>query len=393
MIVRGFISHAFEDAMYEGGREAFKEQIHALVGKACAELSNGNAEVENRLNFECVGYGLPLPNEIRRLIRECDFLIADISQPEDGSRPVNPNVMYEVGYAMALNKQVLVMRRNAKPPPPSDIAEILAGTYPSLTDIPNKFLARMVEIVTQTLARVTLEPDRNEPLIAQVWFPAGTQEIHIICAPEVEPSSFSDPLAENFLQIDRYEDRDALFELSTFFARRYPEARLVRHVCDNFPSDILTGNIVLLGGPGCKDDEGNSVTRDFMQRLGSKVSYPKTGKGLIWGDDPLRPSRRTRRGVVEDWGTILAAQNPRNPAARVIILHGTLTYGTLAAATALIDTPSAMGNHLRLAALDLVDQLNGGAQFELLVKVQVGSGNAIWPPAIDFDSIRHVKTC
>lgn len=112
--IKGFVSHAFDDEMYEGGREAFKTAIETLVNRACGELSTDKAQVRHELFFEAQGYGRPLMVEVRNQIRECDFLIADITP--DPSGEVNSNVMYEIGYAMALEKRLLVIRHQTEAP-------------------------------------------------------------------------------------------------------------------------------------------------------------------------------------------------------------------------------------------------------------------------------------
>ncbi len=390
--VRGFVSHAFEDALYVGGRQVFKARVEELVAAACAQLGTDGAEVGFELFFEARGYGRPLLPEVRRQIRECDFLIADISQCADGTGPVNPNVMYEIGYAMALDKRVLVMRRTASAPPPSDIADLLAGTYDELSALPGVFLEETVRIVTETLARATRTISRIEPMIAQVWFPPDTKTINLVCAAEVERSRFAYTTEANYLHIDNFEDRDALFELSMFFSRRYPDAQVVRHLCSSFPTDAMSGNLVVLGGPGCVDGEGNSIGKDLLGALASQVRYPEDGDGLIYRDEEIRLSRYdSEETVLEDWGSFLAAQNPYNPSSRVILMHGTLTFGTLAAATALIDTPTAMKNHIRLAGMDLVDRFSGAAQFEALVRAEVGVGKRLRPPVIDFGTVRRIE--
>ena len=389
--VRCFVSHAFDDGLYVGGREAFKQRVGELIAAACAQLGTDDAKVGFELFFEATGYGRPLLPEVRRQIRECDFLIADISQGADGAGPVNPNVMYEIGYAMALEKGVIVMRHAASKPPPSDIADLLAGTYDRLEDLPGLFLDEAVRRVTETLAKANRATSRIEPMIAQVWFPPDTRTINLVCSAECERSRFAYPTEANYLHIDNFEDRDALFELSTFFARRYPDAQVVRHLCDSLPQDALSGNLVVLGGPGCVDGEGNSVAKDLMNALRSEVRYPEEGDGLIYRDDEIRLSRFDKdETVTEDWGTFLAAQNPYNPSSRIILLHGTLTFGTLAAATALIDTPTAMKNHIRLAGMGLVDRFSGAAQFEVLVKAEVGAGKRLRPPVLDFETVRRI---
>ena len=393
-IIRGFISHAFADAAYEGGVEAFRAEIRKLVAAACADFGSDDIAVGCPLFFFGNEYGRPLMASVREEIRRSDFLIADISQ-SDPTMPVNPNVMYELGFAMALMKRVVVMRRNTKPLPPADIADLLAGSYETLDAIPEEFLPEMIDVVRDVLAREGTESARAE-FVRKVWFPSDTRSISIVCARESEPTRFSDSDEANYVHLDNFEDRDALLELSSFFGRRFPNANVVSYLDEEMPHGAKNGDLVVLGGPGCVAGEGNGVTRDLLQMLNSKVHYPSSGEGLCWDDQPIRPTRYAgdddTKGVIDDWGSILAAPNPYNPSARVVLLHGTTTYGTLGAAIALIDTSIAMRNHLRLASLDLANRLTGAINFEVLVRAEVDSSRRVKPTTLDFDTIRRVES-
>lgn len=389
IVVRAFISHAFADANYDGGVARFREEVERLITTACEAMSVKGGEVTPELMFEARAFGRPLMNEIRRQIETCDVLVADISQP-DAEAEVNPNVMYEIGYATALKKRLIVMRRTTPKPPPVDIRDILAGSYDSLDQITAIFVDEATLAVTETLITATQQDIRIETL-EKVWFTRDTQSISIICAPDPEPSKFSDTHNPNYVDIDRFDDRDAVIELAIFLAKRYPQAKVVRYLCGELPPQALDGNLVVLGGPGCVTGEGNEVGKDLMGSLESCVSYPEEGDGLVWRGEPMRGTKfDAENRVVEDWGSILAAPNPYNPANRIVMLHGTNTYGTLAAAIALLDSPQALKNHLRVAGLGIQDRLTGHLNFEALVRAEVGANRRIKPPTLEFDLIRPI---
>jgi hypothetical protein len=73
--VRGFVSHAFGDAAYVGGREVFRNSVRALVASACADFAGDGIEVEHDLFFEATQYGGPLMPDVRGQIRTADFLL------------------------------------------------------------------------------------------------------------------------------------------------------------------------------------------------------------------------------------------------------------------------------------------------------------------------------
>jgi Nucleoside 2-deoxyribosyltransferase len=391
--VRAFVSHSFNDADYDGGIDAFREHIDKLAASACAAVSSEGAEVGRELFFEARSAGRPLMSEIRRQIRNCDLIIADITQADDGKGPVNPNVMYEIGYGMALDKPVLVIRRNTQPLPPSDIRDLLAGSYDRIEEIPTLFLEETTRMVTETIVGASQQHARIESMIERVWFHRDVRSIAIVCAPEPEQSRFADKLDPNFVRIDRFDDRDAIVELTAFFARRYPEARVVRYLCDDLPPEEVGGNLVVLGGPGFEPGEGNSLTRELMRALGSLATYPETADAMVWDDGaPLRTELDAEGCVVTDWSAVMAAPNPENPTNRVVLLHGTNTYGTLGAALALIDTPAAMGNHLKLSTLGIAHRLTGDLNFEVPIRAEVASNRQVRTPKLEFGSIRRIES-
>lgn len=390
--VRAFVSHSFRNEDYEGGVEAFRARVDDLIAAACAAVSPGGNEVGRELFIEARAYGRPLMPEVRRQIRACDFLVADITQADDGKGPVNPNVMYEIGYGMALEKPVLVIRRNTQPPPPSDIQDLLAGSYESLDEIPTKFLEQTSVMVAETIIGASVQDTRITSVLEKIWFPRDTTSIAIVCAPEPEQSHFADRRDPNFVRIDRFDDRDAIVELTAFFAKRYPEARVARYLCEELPPEDLGGNLVVLGGPGFEAGEGNSVARELMRSLSSAVEYPDSEDAMVWDGGEARLTEKDGEGcVVVDWGSVMAAPNPENPTRRVVLLHGTNTYGTMGAVLSLIDTPAAMRNHLLLESLGLGDKLTGKFNVEIAIRAEVGANRRVKTPTIDPGLIRKIE--
>ena len=390
--VRAFVSHSFRDENYDGGVAAFRARVDELLTAACASVSPQGKQLEHELFFEARTAGRPLMPEIRRQIRTSDFLVADITQSDDGKGPVNPNVMYEIGYSMALDKPVLVIRRNTQPPPPSDIQDLLAGSYESLDEIPTKFLQRASEMTAAAIIGANVQDARIHSVLEKFWFPRDTTSIAIVCAPEPEQSHFADRRDPNYVRIDRFDDRDAILELVAFFAKRYPEARVARYLCQELPHEEVGGNLVVLGGPGFEECEGNSMTRELMRSLSSAVCYPETEDAMIWNSGEPRFTEQDAEGcVVVDWGSVMAAPNPENPTKRVVLLHGTNTYGTMGAVLSLIDSPPAMRNLLLLDELGIADQLTGKFNFEIAIRAEVGSNRRVKTPTFDASLIRKIE--
>jgi hypothetical protein len=385
----GFVSHAFGDELYEGGVAAFRSAIQSLFSRVESVLSNRSGDISVIPYFAAEDYGRELPAQIRRQLRECDFLIADLSMIEEGSRVIfNENVLFEIGYAMALDIPVFFVRNKKAKTLPSDVRDILAGSY----DLPSEIADLLEASLAQTLARLISSGGsraNTNVRLSQTWFDPSVPTINIICTPEPERSRFASESEPNYLFVDNLEDRDALLEVSTFLARQYPKANIIRHSADTVPPDALNGNLVVLGGPGIEEGEGNKISRELMRALKSSVQYSTEFDGLEYLGKPYEVETRPDKSISTDWGCIIAAKNPMNSYARVVVFHGTYTYGTLAAALALSDMPNAMSNHLLLEDANVFDAQAGAHNFEAVFCVPVVAGR-VSAPKLQRELIRRI---
>jgi hypothetical protein len=389
----GFISHAFDDVLYEGGTRAFRNAVQLLFARVESILSNRSGDVSITPYFAAQDYGRELPAQLRRQLREADFLIADLTTREVADRAiVNENVLFELGFAMALEMPVLLVRSSRSKAIPSDVRDILAASYGAPTEIPNLLEASLAQLLARVMAVGGARASHADARVTQTWFEPNVAAIHVICTPEPERSRFASQSEPNYLFVDNLEDRDALLEVSTFLARQYPRAEIIRHSADAVPPDVLTGNLVVLGGPGIAQGEGNKIARDLMQALKSQVRYlDSDADGLEYADEQFVAETKPDGSVQRDWGCIIAAQNPMNPFARVVVCHGIFTYGTLAAALALSDRPAAMPNHLLLGDAGVLDPHSGGHQFEAVFDVQIVVNGRISVPRLRRELIRRIE--
>jgi hypothetical protein len=385
----GFISHAFGDELYDGGTAAFRAAVQKLFERVETVLSNRTGDISVRPYFAAENYGRELPVQIRRQLRECDFLIADLSAIEVGSRVIfNENVLFEVGYAMAIEIPVFFVRSKKTKALPSDVKDILAGSYGSPSEIADLLEAQLAQTLARLISSGGSRANANARL-SQTWFDASVTTINVICTPEPERSRFASESEPNYLFVDNLEDRDALLEVSTFLARQYPKANIIRHSADKVPPDALNGNLVVLGGPGIEEGEGNKITQEMMRALKSSVRYSADFDGLEYLGEPYRAESRPDKSISTDWGCIIAAKNPMNSYARVVVFHGIYTFGTLAAALALSDLPNAMPNHLILEDADVFDAQAGAHNFEAVFCVPVVAGR-VSAPKLERALIRRI---
>lgn len=389
-----FVSHAFDDATYDGGKAAFRVAIQDLLQRVEKTLSNDTGVVTIQPYFDASNVGRPLPAQLRRELDRCDLLIADVSSVAAMSDArVNENVLFELGYAMALQKPVLLVRRHSSAPPPADVRDLLVASYAAPRELPDLLESYLANIVARLLSTGGESHKGRDVRVKQTWFDPSTTTINIVCTPEPERSRFASRTNPNYLFIDNLEDRDALLEVSTFLARQYPTATLCRHSADSVAPDVLEGNLVVLGGPGFEDGDGNRITRELMRALGSTIRYADEVDGVCFG----KPSPYlVRRGLDEtlelDWGCVIAAKNPINPYTRVVMCHGIFTSGTLGAVLALSDSPAAMSNHLLLGDQGVFDPLAGGHQFEAVFPVSVIANGKISSPKLQRELIRSLRT-
>lgn len=95
--------------------------------------------------------------------------------------------------------------------------------------------------------------------------------------------------------------------------------------------DRVESDLICLGGT-----KNNEVTADVLDRLGDACPLSMTGSLIFWtepGKDPVRYEGTIEGNtVVNDIGLIVRARNPFKPDRTVVLLAGSHTYGTIAAA-------------------------------------------------------------
>jgi hypothetical protein len=83
-----------------------------------------HAGISPILPHQMIAPGSDLARGVLKLIERADFIIADVTES-------NPNVMFEIGYAQALRKPVLLILKEGSPP----ISSVLAGEIYLIYDL------------------------------------------------------------------------------------------------------------------------------------------------------------------------------------------------------------------------------------------------------------------
>jgi len=124
----------------------------------------------------------------------------------------------------------------------------------------------------------------------------------------------------------------ALSILSPILARAYRDVNLERvRLSSEVGGPDLDNDLLVIGGPK------NSIVADLLlKRLGSRMPLTVEGNVITWGGKSYE-GPADEGGVFHDFGYIVRAVHPMYPRRRVVIVAGSHTYGTAAAARWLAD--------------------------------------------------------
>ena len=207
------------------------------------------------------------------------------------------------------------------------------------------------------LFRAVPETRLQEELIFRFWFPRETSTIWVVCPQDHYPSEYADRSSPDYTYLDNLGDQDALLELMVFLSRHYPSATIQHFHSGNLPDGHTSGNLVVLGGPGSTSDIGNSVCKEMMEAVHSRISYSDDCEQMtvIMDEDaPLELHAEYRDGpgsgvtgqrrICKDVGYFARFPNPLNEESTVVLVNGIHTTGVLGAAKAFSERREALPN-------------------------------------------------
>ena len=218
-------------------------------------------------------------------------------------------------------------------------------------------------------------------VLYSAWFPRRVGAITIVAPPADESLVDADPTSPNYALMDRLGDRDAVYSVGTLLARKFPQAVVSLISSDDFEHYPLTGNLVIVGGPGqYVGDEwefGNSAHRIFVEKLGSNIGYTDDAEGMRVGGNEYR-ARTDRRGrLIEDWGAFASFQNPYRRASRIVMLHGVHTLGVVGATKVFDGSSDSLDNLTTLG--DWLASSGCASGFEAFFSVDILHGTVACP--------------
>jgi nucleoside 2-deoxyribosyltransferase len=100
--------------------EVWSDPVRDAIGRSCTDLAGEGLQLDCERADEIAKPGR-ITEQIIAALRNADLIIADITES-------NPNVMFELGFADALGKQIIVLNQDVEAAP-FDIKDWRAIAY------------------------------------------------------------------------------------------------------------------------------------------------------------------------------------------------------------------------------------------------------------------------
>ena len=364
-----FISHPFEPNNPTYDLEKFRTNIRLLISQAenLVRKEYSDFEIETQFVFNDLFQGLP--KQIDNKIRGSHLAIVDITENK-------PNIFFEYGLLQGLNIPSLLIKSKESMtifPIPADIKDRLPQLYDNFEGLIEACVNELVNFIKQLIHSDSL----YNIYLNKIWFPKDVSIIHVVTSTEAEKrEQFASPESDNYMLLESLGDKDSLLSIVTFLNRNYRNVSIPLYAADNFSSS-LEDNIVVIGGPGDEDGDGNAICKIFTENIKSKISYSDDCETLIYNSTNYIAKKYGNKTVL-DYGYFARFPNPFNPRSSVVLIHGIHTFGVLGAAKAFSDHPSAqvnIKNVLDVLKLDDIKQ----ASFECFFKVDVLQQSVVCP--------------
>ncbi len=367
--------------MTYNSRYAFFEHIAGMVragvGLACIRADHVKAA------------GHDLLAKIHLLIERAELVIAEISDP-------SPNVFYEVGYAVAHKKPLLLLvRQNTEIPTDLKGRELIEYTesQKGMTLFDDEFCAHLKQRVnSQTaLLRDMLEAETPQPA-------------YIVASPKYPEPSTSRILGQVY---DRrtFGDNLGVLGLLSAFGAMMGETRGVELISAQYgPRDLIDAdlNLYLIGSRKVNPIAGAMLRllQGNRQPQWCFDPYPGEKEDENWrvalyrtpGDNDTRPHGKTESrhgGIVHtlDHGIIVRGPHPHHPRRLVLIMAGAHSLGSGAACLAATRSPLILKikESLQSKNVDIADKKR---TFWVLVKGEANKTDGL----LDVEGVSIVET-
>jgi hypothetical protein len=370
-----FVSHPFLPKNETYDIEKFRTNIKLLVSNAenIVRREYQDFEIETTFVFNDLFHALP--KQIEAKIRASHLGIVDITESK-------PNIFFEYGLMYGLEIPALLIKAKTSMeafPIPADIKDRLPIVYENFDSLINDCVNNLADAFKQiidndSLANVHLD---------KIWFPNDVRTIHIVTSTESEKRiQFAAPESDNYMLLESLGDKDSLLAIVTFLNRRYRRVNTPMYAADTFSS--MEDDIVVIGGPGDDDGDGNKVCKIFTEKMDVKITYSEDCEKMLYKGHEYTASKEGEK-TIKDYGYFARFPNPLNPRTSVVLVHGIHTFGVLGAAKAFSDHPKAQGNIRKVMKKLNIDDIKK-ASFECYFPVDVLQQTVV-VPEIDEDNI------
>lgn len=371
-----FVSHPFEPKNPTYDIDKFRTNIKLLISQAenLVRKEYQDFEIETTFVFNDLFAGLP--QQIESSIRSSHLGIVDITENK-------ANIFFEYGLLYGLDIPVLLIKTTESMttfPIPADIKDRLPIVYENF----DKLLVAVVNNLADAFKKILHNDSLANIYLNKIWFPNDVKAVHVITSTESEKRvQFSAPESDNYMLLESLGDKDSLLSVVTFLNRHYRSINTPLYAADSF-SGSLEDNIVVIGGPGDDEGDGNPVCKIFSDKMQVKISYSEDCEKLLYKGHEYIAEKKGNK-TVKDWGYFARFPNPLNPRTSVVLVHGIHTFGVLGAAKAFSDHPSAQGNIRKVMKKLNLDDIKQ-ASFECFFPVDVLQQSVVCPD-IDEDYI------
>ena len=375
-----FVSHPFEPKNPTYDIEKFRTNIKLLVSQAenLVRKEYQDFEIETTFVFSDLFDGLP--QQIENNIRNSHLGIVDITENK-------ANIFFEYGLLYGLDIPVLLIKTAesmASFPIPADIKDRLPIVYENF----DKLLDTVLNNLADAFKRILHNDSLANIYLNKIWFPNDVKTIHVVTSTESEKRvQFSEPESDNYMLLESLGDKDSLLSVVTFLNRHYRNIITPMYAADSF-SGSLEDNLIVIGGPGDDDGDGNPICKIFTDKMQVKITYSEDCEKLLYKAHEYVAKKQGNKTVM-DWGYFARFPNPLNPRTSVVLVHGIHTFGVLGAAKAFSDHPSAQGNIRKVIEKLNLDDIKQ-ASFECFFPVDVLQQSVVCPD-IDEDYILQLE--
>ena len=337
----------FESEYYDRNKlERMVERATELI-----EKNHRNVNIQyKRINIHPVR---AIFSDVIEFIDMASFCVFELSDN-------NPNVLFELGYAVGKNKGIVIIRdETSKNPIPSDLTGLYLLKYNKDSKPLEKLTLTLSEYLDDYFKQYVLKKFKNA--LRNIWSFEKSEAISVISA-NLKQRYHMAPSSAN-----------ALVEVIITIKDIYPNIKIERFYSMNFLNNKkFNTDLILIGGP-----IANEITKEILDLIEFPWEYVrKEGKPILQNNitKKIKKSEFDGEGVViKDFGVFFKIPNRFAANKNTIIMTGISSYGVLGCAKEF----SIEGEHTRLNCKRINDSMNSGKYFAVLTECEIVNGRII----------------